>query len=216
MKSRFYSWLIQWLTCNPYIYRTRFFWFPISINLQRGCVTTPCWKLEVWILRHFWNVFLDMHGVLSYTFSVRLFVLTNPRKYLPQYLTANIIWLYNAVYTFAPRPPTPMFWHCDDLDKIKINPSSWIDIACHKLMYLMNIRTSCIRNLYFLISIDISLTCLLLQAVSLNFKILLISNILIIDKRLLQTKKHVVIIILILSKIVNLKHLPEISIGLHM
>lgn len=84
-----------------------------------------------------------------------------------------------------------MFWHCDDLDKTKISPSSWIDIASYKLM---NIRTSCIHNIHFLISIDISLTCLLLQAVSLNFKILLISNILIIDKLLLQKKKHVVII----------------------
>lgn len=83
-----------------------------------------------------------------------------------------------------------MFWHCDDLDKTKISPSSWIDIASYKLM---NIRTSCIHNIHFLISIDISLTCLLLQAVSLNFKILLISNILIIDKLLLQ-KKNVVII----------------------
>ena len=195
MKLRFYSWLIQWLTCNPGPYIEQGVFVISNLNQLTMGLRYYSWKLEVWILRHFWNEFLDMHGVFSYTFCVHFFVLTNPRKYLPQYLTANIIWLYNAVYiyiyTFAPPPPTPMFWHCDDLDKTKINPSSWIDIACYKLM---NIRTSCIHNLYFLISIDISLTYLLLQAISLNFKILLISNILIIDKRLLQ-KKHVVIII---------------------
>lgn len=147
MKSRFYSWLMNhdWLVTLAHIYRTRFFlWFPISINLQRCCVTTPCWKLEVWyaVTRIFTDTMNPealvkrVNGVFSYTFCVR--VCTHKAS---QILTAerlqilyDIIWLYiGFIYICSPPPLTPIFWHCDERNKTKINSSSWMRLLAINL-----------------------------------------------------------------------------------
>ena len=190
-----------------------FLWFPISINLQWGCVTTPgSWKYESWGTSEtsFWTCTACFHTLFVCTFLYSQ-ILANTYRSIWLQILYGFIMLYIYIYTFAPPPSNTYVLTLRWFDKTKINPSSWIDIACYKLM---NIRTSCIHNLYFLISIDISLTYLLLQAISLNFKILLISNILIIDKRLLQ--KKTCCYYNWCSKKSVLEHLPEISIGLHM